>query len=168
MGNLVKHLRAERTGSTAEATILGTLRGRGYQEQASAAWTTGEAQQTPLFAVPRAAPVPAKLVMRQCPVGTNLYGTPAIADFVLSGAPAWPHGLAIESKWQHAQGSVDEKLPFLVLSIKAGYRVPAIIVADGGGHRPEALRWLRAQVDGQQLLAVLTLVEFLTWANHEL
>jgi hypothetical protein len=164
----VSRLRAERTGSTAEATILGTLRGRGYQEHPAAAPDAGPAHQAPLFGMPRAAPAPAKLVVRQCPVGTSIYGTPVFADFVISGAPTWPRGLAIESKWQHAQGSVDEKLPFLVLSIKAGYRVPAIIVADGGGHRPEALRWLRAQVDGQQLLAVLSLVEFLTWANREL
>lgn len=156
-------LRAERTGSTAEATILGTLRGRGYQERAAVTLATPPLQ-APLFGE---AP-PAKLVARQCPVGTSIYGTPLFADFVVYGAPAFPHGLAIESKWQSAQGSVDEKFPYLVLNIREGYHVPAVIVADGGGHRPEALRWLRDQVDGARLRGVFSLVEFLTWANHVL
>lgn len=155
-------LRAERTGSTAEATILGTLRGRGYQERLAV--TLAASLQAPLFGETP----PAKLVVRQCPVGTSIYGTPLFADFVVYGVSAFPHGLAIESKWQHSQGSVDEKLPYLVQNIREGYDVPAVIVADGGGHRPEALRWLRGQVDGAQLRGVFSLVEFLTWANHTL
>jgi hypothetical protein len=63
---------------------------------------------------------------------------------------------------------VDEKLPYLVSNIREGYHVPAVIVADGGGHRPEALRWLRGQVDGTHLVGVFSLVEFLTWANRAL
>jgi hypothetical protein len=95
-------------------------------------------------------------------------GSPGACAGVVHGADTFPQGLAIESKWQHAQGSVDEKLPYLVSNIREGYHVPAVIVADGGGHRPEALRWLRGQVDGTHLVGVFSLVEFLTWANRAL
>jgi len=152
---------------TAESTILGVLLGRGYQEQP---WTRGESallQQALCFGE-EVRPLPYRQVTRQYPVGTTIYGGVAIADFVITGAPSWPQGLVIESKWQCAQGSVDEKLPFLILSIQRGYRLPAIIVADGGGHRSEALAWLRNQVDGKQLCGVFSLVEFLTWANRTL
>lgn len=160
-------LRAERTGQTAEAAILGALLGRGYLE-CSAATLAAPAVQAPLFGRTPTQREPARLVARQYPVGTSIYGTPLAADFVVAGAPGFPQGLAIESKWQHASGSVDEKLPYLVLNIRAGYTVPAIVVADGGGHRPEALHWLRAQVDATHLLGVFSLVEFLAWANRNL
>jgi hypothetical protein len=163
--SVASKLRAERTGSTAEATILGTLRGRGYAECAAGERSVA---QPPLFGDGAPGPSMAKTVVRQCPVGVSIYGTPLAADFIIYGAAPFPHGLAIESKWQHAQGSVDEKLPYLVLNIREGYRVPAVIVADGGGHRPEALRWLRDQVDGAHLVGVFSLVEFLTWANRAL
>ena len=162
-------LRAERTGLTAEATILGTLRGRGYQEYVPPRRTTTTIAtiQHPLGLI-ELDQAPPRHVVRQCLVGTTIYGTPALADFVITGAPHWPRGLAIESKWQYAPGSVDEKLPFLVFSIQRGYSLPTIIVADGGGHRAEALAWLRRQVDGAQLCGVFSIVEFLTWANRTL
>ena len=113
------------------ATILGTLHGRGYAECAPRDLSVA---QPLLFGDSGPNLTAAKRVARQSPVGTSIYGTPLAADFIIYGADTFPHGLAIESKWQHAQGSVDEKLPYLVLNIREGYRVPAIIVADGGGH----------------------------------
>jgi hypothetical protein len=41
------------------------------------------------------------------------------------------------------------------------------VIADGGGQRPGALQWLRAQAEGN-LLAVFSLAEFVAWANRNL
>jgi hypothetical protein len=73
-------LRAERTGSTAEATILGTLRGRGYTECAPGALLVA---QPLLFGDSGPNLTAAKRVARQSPVGTSIYGTPLAADFII-------------------------------------------------------------------------------------
>ena len=102
---------------------------------------------------------------RQVLVGQSIYEPYVLrSDFVVTNLAAFPLGLAIESKWQDRQGSVDEKFPFLAMNIKTRYRVPAIVVVAGGSCRPGALDWLRRQCDGSQLIAVVSLDEFISWA----
>jgi len=102
---------------------------------------------------------------RQVEVGESIYpGQVLHADFLVTNLVAFPDGLAIESKWQDRPGSIDEKFPCVELNIRTRYRVPAIVVVHGAGCRPGALQWFRNQCDGVQLVAVLRLEEFVSWA----
>ena len=106
----------------------------------------------------------APVYTKECVVGADLYGKDHKADFVLYHPTKWPQCLVIESKWQQSGGSVDEKYPFLVFSIKK-IQKPSIIVLDGKGYKPEARLWLEREVDGKILLHVLDMAAFLTFAN---
>jgi len=106
---------------------------------------------------------------RQQRVGYSIYHTPIHpwrlrADFIVTNLVKYPSGLAVESKWQDSPGSVDEKFLYLAENIKTRYEVPAIVVVFGGACRPGAFAWLQAQCDGDRLVAVLKLDEFLSWA----
>lgn len=165
----IRPLRAESTGSVAESTVRGVLTGRGYVElslhEAQAAEPAAE--QTAMFRDFARRPRPARMFVAQYPIGPSIYGLPLNADFWVHGVPHYPLGLAIEVKWQQSTGSVDEKFPYLVHNIKECYPCPALVIADGGGQRPGALQWLRAQ-SGDNLLAVFSLAEFVAWANRNL
>lgn len=106
--------------------------------------------------------------LRQRVIGVGIYGTPIKVDFMLDRAPGFPTGLIIESKWQESSGSADEKYPYLVETIRFCFPCPAIVLADGDGARPGAIRWLRAQADGSKLFAVFSLKELVTWCNRNL
>jgi hypothetical protein len=162
-------LRAEATGSVAESTIRSVLTARGYVEQSAqeADLAAPAAEQTAMFRDFARRLRPERLFVAQYPIGASIYGLPLLTDFWVRGAPGYPEGLAIEVKWQQSTGSVDEKFPYLVLNIQQCYPCPALVVADGGGQRPGALRWLRGAVSGN-LLAVYSLAEFMAWANRHL
>jgi hypothetical protein len=164
-----RHLRAESTGSVAESSVRGVLTGRGYVELPAHEAHEAEplAEQRAMFRDFERRPRPARLFVAQYPIGPSIYGLPLNADFWVRGARNFPEGLAIEVKWQQSTGSVDEKFPYLVYNIKECYPCPALVIADGGGQRPGALQWLRAQVEGN-LLAVFSLAEFMAWANRNL
>jgi hypothetical protein len=104
----------------------------------------------------------------QYPAGTNIYGGRLNIDVFCTGIPQFPNGLAIESKWQSTGGSVDEKLPYLIANIQEKYPCPAVIVVAGGGTRPGAILWAKAKIDGQKLINVLSLEEFMAWVMREL
>ena len=72
--------------------------------------------------------------------------------------------LVIESKWQQSTGSVDEKFPYLVLNIKSRTPFKTVVVLDGGGYKPNAAKWLRAQTD-DKLIHVFDMAEFHKWVN---
>jgi hypothetical protein len=102
---------------------------------------------------------------RQVHVGQSIYEPYQLrADFVVTNLKHFPTGIAIESKWQDRQGSVDEKFPFMAINIRTRYQVPAIVVVAGGSCRQGALDWLRSQCDGHHLIAVFGLEEFISWA----
>ena len=104
-------------------------------------------------------------VTRQAQLCRSIYGTPLRVDFVVRGVTGFDDGLIIESKWQQTQGSADEKFPYLVENIRQRYPYPTIVVLGGGAQKPGAVAWLRSQVGGQ-LFGVMTLTEFITWANN--
>jgi hypothetical protein len=106
--------------------------------------------------------------LRQVSVGTSIYGHPLVCDFLVQGLQDFPDGLIIESKWQGSSGSVDEKFPYLERNIVQRYPCPAIVVVCGGGAKPGAIKWLKAQVNGQKLVGVYTLEEFMVWAISNL
>ena len=164
-----RSLRAESTGSVAEATIRSVLIKRGYVELSveEAQREESPVEQTAMFRDFARRPKPSRFFVAQYPVGQSIYGLPLFADFWIYGAPDFPDGLALEVKWQQSTGSVDEKFPYLVLNIQHCYPCPALIIADGGGQRPGALHWLRDQAENN-LVAVYTLAEFLAWSNRHL
>ena len=100
---------------------------------------------------------------KQFLIGKSMYGTDQYADFVLFHPQRHVKCLVIESKWQQAGGSVDEKFPYLAGNIKK-YPFPTILLLDGGGYRKEAEVWIRAQVGGN-FLHVFNMKEFTIWAN---
>ena len=103
---------------------------------------------------------------RQKQIGNGIYGRPLRVDFCVEGVPDYPDGLIIESAWQDARGSIDEKFPYLVENIRSVYPCPTIIVISGGKQRSGAVTWLRSQVDGRHLLAVFSMDEFVSWSNR--
>lgn len=105
---------------------------------------------------------------RQKRIGRTIFGGELLADLWLPPFAMFPDGLAIESKWQEAQGTVDEKLCYLVTNIRECYPCPAIVIIGGGGIRSGATAWLRRQVDGERLFAVFTWEEFAGWLMRTL
>ena len=102
--------------------------------------------------------------------GLNIYGTPGKLDFLLINDHSLNNkrvSFAIVAKYQKDKGTVDEKFPFLVQNIYECYGVPTIVVLDGGGYRPGAEKWLRAQVRPQSmgLIAVCNFSELQNWVE---
>lgn len=97
-------------------------------------------------------------------IGKSIYETDFFCDFILYHPQKHPLCLVIESKWQQSSGSVDEKFPYLVVNIKEQSPYKTIILLDGGGYKPQAEKWLRAQID-DKLLHVFNMSEFQKWTN---
>lgn len=130
--------RANMTGKRAEATIYCIIKELGYE------------------------------IDRQFPVCVGIHGGEMKADFYVHPTSGFPQGIIIESKWQEVPGSADEKYCFLIENIRSKYPAPTIVVYGGGGARQGMVDWMRNQVDGRRVLAVLSLEEFLTWVNRNL
>jgi len=88
----------------------------------------------------------------------SIYGTNCRSEFVLQFQG---REIRIECKYQEAAGSVDEKLPYLMLNFTR--EVPeeeTIIITEGDGFRSGALKWLRESCL-QTKCKVFTATEFL-------
>ena len=105
-------------------------------------------------------------VERQKYVGLGIYRTPLYVDFAVAPSATLPRGLIVESKYQGAAGSVDEKYPYLVENIRTRFPMPCVIVLDGDGYKSGAAEWLRNQVDGVHLLGVFTFMQFCAWLER--
>lgn len=101
---------------------------------------------------------------RQVKIGTHIFGHTLKVDFVLTNLREYPNGLVLECKWQDSDGSVDEKFPTLVMNLRDHCPVPSVVVIAGGKCRPGALKWIKAQYDGQKLLRIFRYEEFMSWA----
>lgn len=104
---------------------------------------------------------------RHKPTGKSIYGHGLRVDFFVENIPEFPTGLIIESKWQDTGGSADEKFPYLVENIRKQYPCPAVVVVAGGGQKSGSIEWLRNHVDGEKLIGVYSLEEFLSWLNRD-
>ncbi len=81
----------------------------------------------------------------------------------------------IECKWQQVTGSVDEKLPYLYLnSIETMPEKHILIIIDGKGWKTGAIPWLKeaaahrkytSTVNADKKIEILSLTEFMAWAN---
>lgn len=84
--------------------------------------------------------------------------------------------IRVEAKYQSAQGSVDEKYPYMLLNGIYQYPEKEIIfVVDGGGYKAGAREWLKKHIEDNWLdykskgknIKLMTIVEFANWFNHE-
>ncbi len=140
---------ANRNGRHLENVIVPILKSAGYKEIES---------ETKIFFDMD------KWYIKQYRVGKTIYGTIHKIDYYLYNKLKYPNKLLIEAKWQADGGSVDEKYPYLVMTLKQ-YSAQSIIVIDGGGYKPLALVWLKNQID-TKLIGVFSISEFMNWVNN--
>jgi hypothetical protein len=86
--------------------------------------------------------------------------------------------IRIECKWQQVNGSADEKLPYLYLNaIEAMPEKHIIVIIDGDGWKKGAIPWIKESAKKRKYTAfdntdkkieILSLAEFMTWANKAL
>jgi hypothetical protein len=107
-----------------------------------------------------------KQFSKQVPVGDTIYETTRNCDFLIINQDKFANGLIIECKWQESRGSVDEKYPFLLYNIiRTG--IPTVVLLDGGGYKPSALKWLKEMVNKNgALIGVWTMAEFQKEVNN--
>ena len=150
--------RANHTGNRLEGFIEDILKREGYERF----WDHKEQ----VFANRKA--VGGKQFATQVPCGTSIYETQRKCDFLVLNKEKFPDGLIIECKWQQSAGSVDEKYPFTLFNImKIG--VPTIILLDGGGYKPAAMKWLKDQANPERaLIGVYNMSEFQKTVNNGL
>lgn len=91
-------------------------------------------------------------LIRQYPF-TSIYESNGRVDFRLDFSRKTYY---IECKFQRVKGSVDEKLPYTLMNVQQHSGIK-IIVIDGEGWRPGALKWLR---DNKDEVLVFSLKEF--------
>lgn len=143
---------ANYTGTQLQEFVYNRLQERGYKVIDRKRFDTAIYFGQPLFAVEYA-------------IGKSIYGTQQFCDFILFHPEKWPDGLVIEAKWQESAGSVDEKYPYLVLNIQMNYGKPTILLLDGGGYKPGAEKWVRAQAKSGFLKNVFNMGQFQKWVN---
>jgi len=114
-----------------------------------------------------------ELLLTHVPYET-IYKHPGKTEFLLKSA-RYGLEIRIECKWQQVAGSVDEKLPYLYLnSLEAMPEKHIVVVIDGTGWKAGAIPWLKeaaanrkytTSATAQKKIEVLSLTEFMTWAN---
>ena len=144
--------RAQRTGKNLEEFVGGWLNDVGYELATPENFFKLRELRQPIFS-------------RQCEIGNDIYGKRRRVDFILYHPQRWPNCLVIQCKWQASPGTVDEKYPFEVLSIKMN-EYKTIIVLDGGGYSKGAEQWLKAQAGKDKLLYVFDQGEFQRFASR--
>lgn len=95
----------------------------------------------------------------------SIYDTNCRSEFLLQ---LGSRKIRIECKYQSVGGSVDEKLPYLMMNFTQ--QVPedeTIIIIDGAGWRPGAVKWLRDACEGTKC-KVFSAVEFLFYVSQNL
>ncbi len=143
--------RANQTGSSLEEFIRSLVQQAGYDPVDPHHFRVAQCLRQPIFA-------------QQYPCGIDIYRKPRKCDFILYDA-ARHSELIIESKWQQASGSVDEKFPFLVETIAAS-GIDTLIVLDGGGYSAGAEQWLQNQAGQRHLLHVFDMAQFQIHVNN--
>jgi hypothetical protein len=121
---------ANTSGQYFESMVRNALLHRGYVE------------------LPRtAAPVSEPYFMTQKKGGfLSVYDKELTVDFFAFHPVKFPSGLVIECKYQGTSGSVDEKFPYTVLSLK-NMPCPSVLLMEGGGANPKARDWVMRQKD---------------------
>ena len=148
--------RANKTGNRLEKFVEHQLKDSGYIEFWDHKEQIFENRKT----------VGGKQFAKQVPCGMSIYETKRKCDFLVLNPDKFPDGLIIECKWQESNGSVDEKYPFTLFNI-IKIAVPTVILLDGGGYKPAAMKWLKDQVGSDRaLIGVFNMSEFQTKVNN--
>lgn len=144
--------RAHQTRASLEDFIRRLLEKSGYDYVHPQQFQAARCLEQPIFST-------------KYPAGKDLYGKDHKCDFILYHPVRYPSALIIESKWQQSSGSVDEKFPFLVSTIKK-IRLDAIVVLDGSGYSESAECWLRQQAGKDGLLHVFNKKEMMDFYSN--
>ncbi len=114
-----------------------------------------------------------ELLLTNVPYKT-IYKHQGKTEFLLKSA-RFNLEIRIECKWQQVAGSVDEKLPYLYLnSLEAMPENHIVVVIDGKGWKAGAIPWLKETAANRKYttsetakkkIEILSLAEFMTWAN---
>lgn len=100
-------------------------------------------------------------------LGSGWNGAELRGGLWVEGVPGHHDGLVVLTRSQQVPGTADEKLPAIWANIGGGhYPAPVLVVLVGDGFRSGAVDWLRARVDGERLIGVLTLEGFTTWLQR--
>lgn len=78
----------------------------------------------------------------------SIYGVPWFLDFLVWHPEKFPNGMVAEVKQQSVSGSVDEKYPFVVMSLIEISRIidgPTVLFVSGGAARQCATEWCLKQ-----------------------
>ena len=92
---------------------------------------------------------------------TSIYGCKSRSEFVYRDFRLHSD-IRIECRWQQSNGSVDEKLPYLLENAKQAMPEQEIwLIVDGGGARDLAVDWLKRQAAqvAAKTIRVLTVPE---------
>lgn len=142
---------ANRAGKQLEEAIAGIVAGRGYQKVESRMFFAMRSMEQAIYA-------------QQVEIGKDIYAKKRRIDIMLYHPRMYPESLVIQCKWQASSGSVEEKYPYEVLSIRLN-EYDTIIVIDGGGYSDGALRWLQGQAGKGQLKHVFSHGDFARFAS---
>jgi hypothetical protein len=83
-----------------------------------------------------------RVFVRKMRLFTSIYGLPWETDLFMWSSTGLESGLVVEIKSQQQGGSVDEKLPFVILSLEALQR-PSAVILGGEGFRDGARVWAK-------------------------
>lgn len=115
---------------------------------------------------------PAKVVLRNSAY-TTIYGHPGRTEFVIV---CGSRRIRVEAKHMGSAGSVDEKLPYMLLNgIESYPEREVVFVLDGSGWKKGALQWLRDRIaedwmryrESGKEIRMMSISEFMDWFNHE-
>jgi hypothetical protein len=144
--------RANKSGNTLEQTVEAILVTHGYAKSPNRNYGIHTVKKQPVF-------------FRQLNIGQTIYDTNLNVDFFVYSPTKHAKGLIVECKWQQSKGSIDEKYPYLVQNLLKT-KETSLIVLDGGGYKPGAKAWLKAQEEKHQKLSVHDLTGFISWVNN--
>lgn len=115
---------------------------------------------------------PERCVLRNAPY-TTIYGHPGRTEFVIV---CGSRRVRVEAKHMGSAGSVDEKIPYMLLNgIESYPEKEVVFVLDGSGWKKGALQWLRDRISegwmgyreiGKEI-RMMTISEFMDWFNRE-
>jgi len=162
---MVKRKRVKRTtasGNLLEQTVKTVCKQKGFTILKYSDWKQNPEKYS------------AELLLTNVPYET-IYKHAGKTEFLLKSA-RYGLEIRIECKWQQVAGSVDEKLPYLYLnSLEAMPEKHIVVVIDGKGWKKGAIPWLKeaaakrkytTPATADKKIEVLSLAEFMTWANN--
>jgi hypothetical protein len=152
---------ANSSGNVLEQTVVSTFKAKGFEVIKYRVWDKNKEKYGD------------ELLLENVPF-VSIYGHKGNTEFLLK-SKKYNLEIRIECKWQQSAGSVDEKFPYLYLNcVESMPENDIIIIVDGGGYKDGALKWLKEsseigkyQDTNVKNIQIMSLVEFITWANKK-